>query len=398
MQGQIGKYKGKRETTWFYRVDLGRDETTGKRRQIHKGGFRTRDKAQQALRKKIGEIMDGTYVESSTMTLAEYLKEWKEDHIDFNVRESTAAEYRRIIDRYIVPHLGNHRVQELKSRHIQGYVSSMLKSGRVRGKGGLSPATVIRHFRVLSAALKHAVNMDIIKANPADRVKLPRVKRFRPQVVTVEMANLILEQAIGTPWLAAFCLAVYSGIRRSELCGLRWHDIDLDEYCLTIDRARVAVKGGSVEGEPKSESGRRLVSLSTNIVCVLYYHLKDQQRMFEALGIPWAEDRYVFCNDRGRPYHPSSVTHAFKRMARKAGFGNVRFHDSRHGHATIMMGADVHPKIVQERLGHSTITTTMDIYSHVLREMDVAAAEAFERKFGDVGAEIGAEKLKSYLN
>lgn len=152
----------------------------------------------------------------------------------------------------------------------------MLKSGRVRGEGGLSPTTVKNHYRILSAALKHAVNMEIIKDNPADRVKPPRVKRFRPQVVTVEMANLILEQAVGTRWLAAFCLAFYSGIRRSELCALRWTDIDIEEYCLTIDRARVAVKGGSVEGDPKSESSSRLVSLSTNIVYVLYYHLKDQ--------------------------------------------------------------------------------------------------------------------------
>ena len=261
----------------------------------------------------------------------------------------------------------------------------MLKSGRVRGEGGMSPATVKRHFRVLSAALKHAVKMDIIKTNPADRVKTPRAKRFKPQVITVGMANLILEQAVGTPWLAAFCLAFYSGVRRSELCALRWTDVDIEEYYLTIDRARVAVKGGSVEGDPKSESSSRLVSLSTNIVYVLYYHLKDQQRMFEDLGIPWTEECHLFCNDQRKPYNPSSVSHAFKRTARKAGFPDVRLHDARHAHATILMDADVHLTVVQERLGHSTITITSDIYSHVMREMDVAAAEAFERKFDKFG-------------
>ena len=269
----------------------------------------------------------------------------------------------------------------------------MLKSGRVRGEGGLSPATVIRHFRVLLAALKHTVNMDVIKTNPADRVKTPRAKRFTPQVITVEMANLILEQAVGTPWLAAFCLAFYSGVRRSELCALRWTDVGIEEYCLTIDRARVAVKGGSVEGEPKSETSSRLVSLSTNIVYVLYYHRKDQQRMFEDLGISWTEECHLFCNDQGRPYNPSSVTHAFKRIARKAGFSDVLLHDTRHGHATILMDADVHLTVVQERLGHSTITIPSDTYSHVLRGMDVAAAEVFEWKFCDAGA----QKRKSDL-
>ena len=385
MRGHVGKREGKRGVSWYYMVDLGRDEATGKREQKQKRGFRTRKEAQSAMREEISALENGTYVLPSRMTLAQYLEEWKDDYVTHNVRESTAAEYRRIIDRNIVPQLGRHRMQNLRPQHIQRYISRMLKSGRVRGKGGLSRTTVRNHYRILSEALKHAVDMDIIKANPADRVKPPKIKRFRPQIVTVEMANHILNQAVGTPWLAAFCLALYSGVRRSELCGLRWRDIDLEEYCLTIDRARVAVKGGSVEGEPKSETSLRLVSLGTNVVYVLYYHMKDQQAMFEALGIPWTEDCHVFCNDRGIPYNPSSVSHAFKRMARKAGFSNVRFHDSRHGHATIMLKAQVQPKVVQERLGHSTIATTMDIYSHVLREMDVAAAEAFESQFDDFG-------------
>ena len=238
--------------------------------------------------------------------------------------------------------------------------------------------------------------MDSMKSETVVRAVLG-MRRYT-QVVTTEIVTLILEQPVGTPWLAAFCLAFYSGVRRSELCGLRWHHVDLEEYCLTIDRARVAVKGGSVEGEPKSETGRRLVSLSTNIVYVLYYHLKDQQRMFEALGIPWTEECYLFCNDQGKPYNPSSVTHAFKRMARKAGFPNVRLHDSRHGHATITDGRRRSSRRLYKRDSDIVqLATTMDIYSHVLREMDVSAAEAFDRQFDDVGAQIGAQKRKSDL-
>ncbi|MCY4653208.1 MAG: site-specific integrase [Dehalococcoidia bacterium] len=232
------------------------------------------------------------------------------------------------------------------------------------------------HYRVLSEALEYAVDIEVIEANPADRVK--------PQIVTAEMVELILAQAVGTPWLAAFCLAVYTGIRRSELCGLRWRDVDLEKYYLTIDRARVAVTGGSVEGDPKSESSSRLISLSTDIVYVLRYHLMDQLEMFEALGIQWKEDCHMFCNDRGEPYHSSSVTHAFKRFATRSGFPDVRLHDTRHAHATILLRAKVQLKVVQEGMGHSTIATMSDIYSHVLREMDVDAAEAFERQFDDV--------------
>ena len=120
------------------------------------------------------------------------------------------------------------------------------------------------------------------------------------------------------------------------------------------------------------------MSLSTDIVYVLRYHLMDQLEMFEALGIPWTEDCYVFCNDQGEPYNPSSVTHAFKQFATRAGFPNVQLHDTRHAHAAILLRAKVQPKVVQERMGHSTIATTSDIYSHVMREMDVATAEAFD--------------------
>ena len=113
--------------------------------------------------------------------------------------------------------------------------------------------------------------------------------------------------------------------------------------------------------------------------------MRDQQEMFKALGIPWTEDCDVFCNDQGKPYGLSSVTHAFKRFATRAGFPNVRLHDTRHAHATILLAAGVPLKVVQERLGHSTIATTADIYSHVLREMDIAAAEAFESQFDNFG-------------
>ena len=290
MQGQIGKYEGKRRTTWFYRVDLGRDEVTGRRSQIQRGGFRTRQEAQRSLREKIREIEGGTYVAPSKMTLGKYLEEWKEDYVTHNVRESTAVEYRRIVDRNIVPHMGRIQIQKFRPQHIQRYISRMLKTGRQDGNGGLSPTTVRNHLRVLSEALKHAVDMDIIKSNPADKVKLPKVEKFEPEIVTAKIAQEILDEAEGTPWHTALYLAFYSGVRRSEMAGLRWRDVNFEECCIAIERGRVAVKGGSVESKPKSKSSRRLVALDENVIDALRHLKENQIEMFGAIGILWTED------------------------------------------------------------------------------------------------------------
>ena len=139
MRGHVDKRKGKRRTSWYYIVDLGRDEVTGKRKQEMKRGFRTRREAESAMRKVISSIEDGTYAQPSRKTLAQFLDEWKDDYVAHNVRPSTGAEYSRVIDRNLTPHLGRHRLQELRPQHIQRYVSKMLKSGRASGDGGLSP-------------------------------------------------------------------------------------------------------------------------------------------------------------------------------------------------------------------------------------------------------------------
>ena len=150
--------------------------------------------------------------------------------------------------------------------------------------------------------------MDIIKSNPADKVKLPKVEKFEPEIVTAKIAQEILDEAEGTPWHTAFYLAFYSGVRRSEMAGLKWRDVSFEEHYIAIDRGRVAVKGGSVERKPKSKSSRRLVALDENVMDALRHLQENQIEMFGAIGIPWTEDSLLFCNDHGRPFHVSSFT------------------------------------------------------------------------------------------
>lgn len=150
------------------------------------------------------------------------------------------------------------------------------------------------------------------------------------------------------------------------------------EIGITPSYLSMLVNGvGIVEGRPKSAASNRVVSLAGVALDVLAEHREEQWKMLAANDLRWTVDRWLFCNEHGNSYNPSSFTHAFKRMARRIGLDDARLHDARHGHATILLVAESHPKVVQDRLGHSTISTTMDIYSHVLRDLDQGAADAF---------------------
>jgi integrase len=186
-------------------------------------------------------------------------------------------------------------------------------------------------------------------------------------------------------------LAVYTGMRRSELLGLRWRDVDLDMATLSITQVMHHLNDGRIIfQEPKSQKGKRQIALSPSAVLALRDH-KQQQELGRLLtGVPLKPDDLVFSHPDGSPLLPNSVTHAFIKVIRRAGLNGIRLHDLRHTHATLMLRQGIHPKIVQERLGHATISITLDTYSHVTPGLQQAAALRFEEgllKPAPVGAE-----------
>lgn len=170
-------------------------------------------------------------------------------------------------------------------------------------------------------------------------------------------------------------------MRRSEILGLRWCDIDLYRKSLSVNQTIVDVKGvGPTESEPKTRSSRRSISLPSSAVAVLGGLKAKQMVQLKNMDIEWDESYLVFPNSDGiRPLSPDTVSHAFQRIVHKLNLPPLRLHDLRHLHATLMLKDGIHPKVVSERLGHSNIATTMDIYSHVLPSMQEEAAAIFER-------------------
>jgi integrase len=191
-----------------------------------------------------------------------------------------------------------------------------------------------------------------------------------------------LEAAKSTPYYALFHTALFTGMRRSELLALRWHDVDLVLSQIYVSRSLHRLKGaGVIVRTTKTASGRRTIALPPSSALVLKDHKENQEAMAAALGIPFTDDHFVFGWADGKPLLPDSITHAWIKLVRRAGVKPIRLHDARHSHASLMLKQGIHPKVVQERLGHSSIAITLDRYSHVAPGLQEAAARRFDEAF-----------------
>ena len=366
---------------WQVVVELPRGPETNERRRkwvtVH-GRRQDAQRREAELNRQLAS--NGGVLTSSRLTLGEYLTDWLRDHSALRIEGTTARGYATIVNRHLIPKLGNIRLASLTAGRLEAYYAAALVSGRVNGEGGLSRQTVLHHHRALSLALGHAVRLGVVERNVAEQARPPSPVQTEMRALNADEAQLLIDAAEPTPFAAALHLAIYTGLRRSELCGLRWSDIDLELGTLRVVRTLIKLpRTGVAFKEPKTDKSRRQIALSHSTV-VMLAHEKERQRLErEDLEIIVSDDVPVLSWPDGSPIMPDSLSHAVPRLSRQAGLGHVRLHDLRHTHATLMLTVDVHPKVVQERLGHGDITTTLRIYSHVMKGLDAQAADAFDQ-------------------
>ena len=368
-RGYIRQRSKVRKDSWSIQVFLGVDPETKKRRYYNESVRGSRLEAEQRLTELLGEMDAGSLVRAPDLTFGEFLEEWYEGYLRARVRDRTAEGYREIMDRYVVPRLGGVLLDRLTSRHIQAVESSLLREGGVRGQG-LSASTVLHVHRVVSGALGHAVKMGLLSRNPAQAVEPPRVPRYEVRSLTWEEVRVLMEH-IGDPKRRMLVLlALQTGLRRSELLGLQWRDVDLAGSTLAIRRALIQLSTRETQLTVPKSGRARVVALFSGTVEAL--------REYGAAVAPvlGAED-FVFRRADGSPVRPDSVSQWFKREAVGAGFGDLRFHDLRHTHASLMLREGVNLKIMTERLGHSGVAITGDLYSHVQPTVQHQAVEVF---------------------
>jgi len=373
--------------SWTIVYDLPMDTVTGKRRQKSQTIKGTKRDAERALREVLISLEQGSYVKPNKITLGEWLDQWCESFVAMNTTPRTYVSYRSIIDRHLKQGLGSIALSRLEPQQIQKYYADKLAKGRVDGKGSLSNRSVLYHHRILSKALDQAIKMGLVVRNVAKLITPPRVARAKINVLDADEASKLLDIASNTVYYPLFAMLLYTGLRRGEAIALRWKNIDLLRLELYVVESAYRIRKEFIITEPKTLHSKRAVSLSPSLANLLLEYREDQELMRKQLGNPLTEEDFIFSWPDGRPMDPDVVTQAFHRIAGKAGLKNVRLHDLRHTHATLMLKAGIHPKVVSERLGHANIGITLDIYSHVLPGLQEAAAEKFDRIF-----EVGDNK------
>lgn len=379
MAGSIRK-QGKE--SWGITVNLGRDPETKRLRRCF---FTVRGKkvdAERALTAALAQRDQGIDLAPAKITVAEYIRVWLRDYAEPNVAASTLQRYRGIAGSHIIPTLGSRRLADLRPIEIQAAYTRWLSPGGRCGSEirGLSPRTVLHHHRLLREAFNQAVRWQLLARNPCDAVEPPRPPRAEAQVLDEQEVRRMLDAARAESLYALFHTAVTTGARLGELLALRWQDLDFERDRMSIARTvRRYPDKGYVFSAPKTHRSRRPISLDADTKLVLQEHRHHQIEQRLLVGPAYNDQDLVFATPTGTTLGDSTVRTTFTRILRTAGLKRVRLHDLRHTAATLMLKAGVNPKVVSDRLGHSTISITLDIYSHVLPDMQRDGAEALAR-------------------
>jgi integrase len=351
------------------------DSATGKRKWHSFNG--TKRQAQVECARLISAMKGGTYLEPNKTTVAQFLDRWLE-HMKSQISPKSHERYSGIVNQNLVPAIGAVHLTKLKPAQISAAYSAALANGRSDGSGGLAPRTVGHMHRVLKQALGQAVRWEFLNRNPADAVDPPKVDWKPMQTYDLPQTAELIEAVRQTPLLVPALLAVLCGLRRGEICALRWRNVDLVAGQISVVESLEQTKAGLRFKSPKSGKGRT-VALSAMVMEELRSHRLKRAQELLRLGVGLSEDDLVIAHADGSVVPPIYISQHWARTIRTTQLAHLRFHDLRHAHATHLLANGVHPKVASERLGHSKVGITLDLYSHVMpgmQENAVATVDA----------------------
>lgn len=375
---------GAKEVSWGYIVDVG-TRTDGRRKRRVRTGFATKQEAEDALGDFLADRVESRPVVDDGVTVRGFLMDTWLPTAKMSIEATTWEGYRGIITSYVVSRIGDVRLAELTAPILNWLYADARKSGRIRGDEPLALKTVREIHVTLHRALEDAVQWGYLRDNPAQRANPPSAtaaRNARKQAIrtwTADQVESFATQIVDHPFFPLWLLAASSGMRRSELLGLRWRDVDLDRALVAVRQVVVVVDGRPhFKDAPKSQHGYRTIRVPGVAVEELR-GLRERQAAERGTASQWAEHDLVFCRPDGDPWHPDYVTEAIRKLILHSGLPRIRpLQDLRHTHATLLLADGENAKVVQERLGHHSHSFTADTYQHVMPGMDEAAAARFE--------------------
>ena len=349
--------------------------------------FDTKRDATRAFNEHKVKMDKGTQIMPSEYTFAQWLDYWYKDIILPQIEETTAYGYRGMIENYLKPQLGEIRLQKLTARDIQQYYTWLMDEKK------LSPNTVIKHHNLLTNTLNAAERQEYITKNPMRAVSPPKKRQREAKFYTPEQLGILLDKAVGTRLELPVFICAYLGLRRGELCGLRWSDVDLEHKTITIENTRTQAGKKEIEKGTKTASSTRTLYLPDTLCDMLKAARENQQACRAEYKNAYDDNDYVVVMEDGRPFRPNYLSELFGKFLANNDLPKIVLHELRHTFASLSNQAGIPAYNIGKALGHSTPATTQKIYTHLLDQTHTQAVEGVAAIADEARRKAGKEYL-----
>lgn len=349
--------------------------------------FDTKRDATRAFNEHKVKMDKGTQIMPSEYTFAQWLDYWYKDIILPQIEETTAYGYRGMIENYLKPQLGEIRLQKLTARDIQQYYTWLMDEKE------LSPKTVIKHHNLLTNTLNAAERQEYITKNPMRAVSPPKKRQREAKFYTPEQLGILLDKAVGTRLELPVFICAYLGLRRGELCGLRWNDVDLEHKTITIENTRTQAGKKEIEKGTKTVSSTRTLYLPDTLCDMLKAAREHQQACRAEYKNAYDDNDYVVVMEDGRPFRPNYLSELFGKFLADNDLPKIVLHELRHTFASLSNQAGIPAYNIGKALGHSTPATTQKIYTHLLDQTHTQAVEGVAAIADEARRKAGKEYL-----
>lgn len=338
----------------------------------------------------MAEVENSKITADSNMKFRDFVKLWDKNHAGINLEVRTYKRYIDMLNANILPEIGDMRLIDIKPVTLLNFYSKLAGDGARKDghKGGYSPKTIQHIHRLISSIYNKAAEWQIIGINPAAHIKPPKAVNKEIDFYSADEVRTLIKALEDEPIRprTMTLLAVYTGMRRSEILALKWEDIDFDEKTISINKASVYASGmGRVDKSTKTARSNRIIAMSDTVAQLLMEYKENQNKIKDFLANKWEGSAFVFTNDFGGTLHPDSISQWFSRFIKRRGLKHITFHGLRHTAATLLLSSGVDIETVSRILGHSSSIVTSQVYLHSANAVRAEAMKKLDKAIGDTG-------------